>query len=49
MREMIVQTPLWQQIVTTAEDGGLKSIFALTNVHADIFQVIWRRGHHDSS
>ena len=40
MREMIVQTPLWQQIVTTAEDGGLKSIFDLANVHADFFQVI---------
>ena len=40
MREMIVQTPLWQQIVTTAEDGGLKSILDLANVHADIFQVI---------
>ena len=40
MREMIVQTPLWQQIVTTAEDGGLKSIFELANVLADIFQVI---------
>ena len=40
MREMIVQTLLWQQIVATAEDGGLKSIFDLANVHADIFQVI---------
>ena len=40
MREMIAQTPLWQQIVTNAEDGGLKSIFDLANVHADIFQVI---------
>ena len=37
---MILQTPLWQQIVTTAEDGGLKSIFDLANVDADIFQVI---------
>ena len=40
MREMSVQTPHWQQFVTSAEDGGLKSIFELANVHADIFQVI---------
>ena len=35
-----MHTPLWQQIVTNAEDGGLKSIFELANVHADIFQDI---------
>ena len=29
-----------QHTVITAEDGGLKSIFDLANVHADIFQVI---------
>ena len=40
MQEMIAQTPLWQQIVTNAEDGVLKGIFDLANVHADIFQVI---------
>ena len=40
MRDTILQTPLWQQIVITGEDGGLKSVFDLANVHADIFQVI---------
>ena len=40
IRDTILQTPLWQQIVITAEDGGLKSIFDLANVHADIFRVI---------
>ena len=40
VREMAAQVPLWQQIVTNAEDGGLKSIFDLATVHADIFQVI---------
>ena len=37
MRDTNLQTPLWQQIVITAEDGGLKSIFDLADVHADIF------------
>ena len=37
MRDTILQTPLWQQIVITGEDGGLKSVFDLANVHADIF------------
>ena len=40
MRDTILQTPLWQQIVVIGEDGGLKSVFDLANVHADIFQVI---------
>ena len=43
MRDTILQTPLWQQIVITGEDGGLKSVFDLANVHADIFQVITGR------
>ena len=42
MRDTILQTPLWQQTVITGEDGGLKSVFDLANVHADIFQVITR-------
>ena len=29
LRDTILQTPLWQQIVITAEDGGLKSVFDL--------------------
>ena len=40
LREMAAQIPLWQQITTSMEDGGLKSIFDLANVHADIFQEI---------
>ena len=40
IRDTILQTPLWQQIVVTGEDGGLKSVFDLAFVHADIFQVI---------
>ena len=40
MRDTFLQTPLWQQIVVTGEDGDLKSVFDLANVHADIFQVI---------
>ena len=40
MREMFAHTPLWQQIVTNADDRGLKSIFELANVHADIIQEI---------
>ena len=30
----------WRQIVVTGEDGVLKSVFDVANVHADIFQVI---------
>ena len=37
---MAAQVPLRQQIITKMEDGGLKSIFDLVNVHADIFQEI---------
>ena len=37
---MAAQVPLWQQIITSTDDGGLKSIFDLANVHADILQEI---------
>ena len=40
LRKMAAQIPLLQQIITSTEDGGLKSIFDLANVHADIFQEI---------
>ena len=37
---MAAQVPLWQQIITSTDDGGFKSIFDLANVHADILQEI---------
>ena len=50
MRDTILQTPLWQQIVVIGEDGGLKSVFDLVNVYADIFSGDhWGLRHLDSS